>query len=65
MSSKKGELYKNILKKGLIYKSDVDELSKSLMDLFEEEISKKQNQLNELNLKKELLKKGISSANDD
>lgn len=65
MSSKKGELYKNILKQGLIYKSDVDELSKSLMDLFEEEISKKQDQLNELSLKKELLKKGISPSNED
>lgn len=64
MTIKKGELYKKILKQGLIYRSDVDELSKSLMNLFEEEISKKEKQLNQLNMKKELLKKGISSSDE-
>lgn len=61
MSLKKGELYNKIFKQGLIYKSDADDLSESLMELFEEEISKKQDQLDELNLKKELLRKGIST----
>lgn len=61
---KKEELYKKIFRKGLIYKSDVDELNKSLMALFEEEISKKEKQLNHLTHKKELLKKEISPNRD-
>ncbi|WP_298546083.1 hypothetical protein [uncultured Aquimarina sp.] len=61
MKIKKGELYKKIFKQGLIYESDADELSQSLMSLFEEEIVKKEQQLNQLTLKKELLNKGISS----
>ncbi len=61
MSRKKGELYNKIFKQDLIYKSDLDDLNQSLMELFEEEIQKKECQLNELNLKKELLKKGIST----
>lgn len=65
MSIKKGELYKKIFNQGLIYESDIDELSKSLMDIFEEEISKKEKQLSQLTLKKEILKKGISSSNED
>ncbi|WP_025663255.1 hypothetical protein [Aquimarina megaterium] len=64
MGVKKGELYKNIFKQGLIHKSDVDDLSKSLMNLFEEEILKKENQLNELSQKKEKLKNDISSPDE-
>lgn len=61
---KKRGLYKKIFKKGLIYESDADELSKSLMALFEEEISKKEKQLNQLTHKKELLKKEITPSKD-
>ncbi|WP_271783641.1 hypothetical protein [Aquimarina algiphila] len=64
MSIKKGELYRKIFKQGLIYKSDADDLSQSLMSLFEEEISKKEEKLSKLNLKKESLKNDISSPKD-
>ena len=64
MGFKKG-IYKKIFNQGLIYESDADDLSQSLMSLFEEEILKKEKELNELILKKELLKKGISSTTED
>lgn len=60
MNIKKGELYKKILKQGLIYRADADDLSISLMSIFEEEISKKEAELSELILKKESLKNDIS-----
>ena len=61
MNRKKRNLYNEILEQGLIYKSDADDLNESLMELFEKEISKKQDRLNDLNKKKEILRKGISS----
>ncbi|WP_281991557.1 hypothetical protein [Aquimarina aggregata] len=64
MGSRKGELYNKIFKQGLIYKADLDDLSQSLMSLFEEEISKKEAELNKLSLKKESLKNDISSTED-
>ncbi|KAA1243344.1 hypothetical protein [Aquimarina sp. RZ0] len=60
MSIKKGDLYKKIFKQGLIYEADVDDLSQSLMSLFEQEILEKEEELNKLSLKKELLKNDIS-----
>lgn len=65
MGIKKGGLYSKIFKQGLIYESDIDELSQSLMELFEKEILRKEEQLNQLTLEKELLKKGISSSKEE
>ncbi|MFC5048277.1 hypothetical protein ACFSTE_02530 [Aquimarina hainanensis] len=65
MNIKKDKLYKKIFEQGLIYESDADELSKSLMTLFEEEISKKQNKLKKLNSKKESLSKNLSSEEEE
>ncbi|WP_062056082.1 hypothetical protein [Aquimarina longa] len=62
MNHKKEKIYDKIFKQGLIYESDANDLNQSLMDLFELEIRKKENQLNELNLKKQLLKESISAT---
>lgn len=61
----KERLIRELLEKDIIKEGDTDILKTSLEELFEEELKKKEQKLNQLILKKELIKCGINLDSTD
>ncbi len=61
MDIEKEKLLKSLLNKGFLDENDKNDLKHSLEELFEKELADKEEKLNNLLLKKELIRSGIFS----